>query len=281
MKWFKHFSTANLDAKLQEVILDYGAEGYGMYWYCIELIAHSVSPTNLTFELEHDARLIARNLGSTVKKTEEIMRKFVQLGLFEAETGSITCLKLATMSDEYMERAIRMNYKSKKNQKLGSCPDNVPTVSGESRPRIEENRIEENRREEEEKRREEPLCISPTQPEPSIPARKRAPKKFTPPTVGEVLAYMAERGADSKEEANKFFDYWESVGWTRGRTKMKDWKASVRTWLRNADQFKPAGNNGYKTAKEALHEKNRRECDEWARGSNGGQTIEVDYARIG
>ena len=38
MEWFRHDSNANLDEKLQEVLLDYGLEGYGLYWYCIELI---------------------------------------------------------------------------------------------------------------------------------------------------------------------------------------------------------------------------------------------------
>ena len=51
MDWFKHDSTANLDDKLQEVLLDYGLEGYGLYWYCIELIVSRVSPENITFEL--------------------------------------------------------------------------------------------------------------------------------------------------------------------------------------------------------------------------------------
>ena len=95
MDWFKHDSTANLDEKLQEVLLDYGLEGYGLYWYCIELIVSRVSPENITFELKHDARIIARNTGSTPQKVEEMMRKFIQLGLFENSNGSITCMKVA------------------------------------------------------------------------------------------------------------------------------------------------------------------------------------------
>ena len=45
MKWFKHEAAANMDAKLQEVLLDYGLEGYGLYWYCLELIAGKGSHT--------------------------------------------------------------------------------------------------------------------------------------------------------------------------------------------------------------------------------------------
>lgn len=95
MEWFKHDSNANLDEKLQEVLLDYGLEGYGLYWYCIELIVGKVSADNITFELKHDARVIARNTGSSVQKVEEMMKRFVDVGLFENQAGAITCLKVA------------------------------------------------------------------------------------------------------------------------------------------------------------------------------------------
>jgi hypothetical protein len=102
MKWIKHDTDANQDAKLQNVLLDYGLEGYGLYWYCIELIAGKVDKDNITFELEHDARIIARNVGSTAQKVEEMMRYFVELGLFENSQGTITCLKLARRLDKSM-----------------------------------------------------------------------------------------------------------------------------------------------------------------------------------
>lgn len=95
MEWFKHDSNANLDEKLQEVLFDYGLEGYGLYWYCIELIVGKISADNITFELKHDARVIARNTGSTVQKVEEMMKRFVDVGLFENKDGAITCMKVA------------------------------------------------------------------------------------------------------------------------------------------------------------------------------------------
>ena len=102
MKWIKHDSDANQDAKLQNVLLDYGLEGYGLYWYCIELISGKVDKENITFVLEHDARIISRNVGSTVQKVEEMMRYFVEIGLFEGSGGVITCLKLARRLDKSM-----------------------------------------------------------------------------------------------------------------------------------------------------------------------------------
>ena len=95
MEWFRHDSNANLDEKLQEVLLDYGLEGYGLYWYCIELIVGKTSADNITFEIKHDARVISRNTGSTVQKVEEMMKRFVDIGLFENTNGRITCLKVA------------------------------------------------------------------------------------------------------------------------------------------------------------------------------------------
>lgn len=102
MKWIKHDTDANQDAKLQNVLLDYSLEGYGLYWYCIELIAGKVTKENITFELEHDARIIARNTGATAQKVEEMMRYFVDIGLFECSDNVITCLKLAKRLDKSM-----------------------------------------------------------------------------------------------------------------------------------------------------------------------------------
>lgn len=95
MDWFRHDTNANLDEKLQEVLLDYGLEGYGLYWYCIELIVGKTSVDNITFELKHDARVIARNTGSSPQRVEEIMKRFIAYGLFENTDGKITCFKVA------------------------------------------------------------------------------------------------------------------------------------------------------------------------------------------
>ena len=55
---------------------------------------------------------------------------------------------------------------------------------------------------------------------------KRA--SFEKPTVAEIAAYCSERknGVDPQS----FFDFYESKGWKVGAVKMKDWRASVRTW---------------------------------------------------
>lgn len=63
---------------------------------------------------------------------------------------------------------------------------------------------------------------------------KPAAKKFSPPSLLEVMAYCRERGNDV--DAERFLAYYESNGWMVGKNHMKDWQAAVRTWERkNAD----------------------------------------------
>ena len=66
------------------------------------MIAGNVDADNITFSLEHDARIIARNTGSTAQKVEEMMRYFVSVGLFECLDGVITCMKMAKRLDQSM-----------------------------------------------------------------------------------------------------------------------------------------------------------------------------------
>ena len=66
--------------------------------------------------------------------------------------------------------------------------------------------------------------------------------RFTPPAVEEVRAYCLER--KNSVDAERFVNYYASNGWIVGKTKMKDWKAAVRTWERRD------ANGGYRSAGE-------------------------------
>lgn len=56
-------------------------------------------------------------------------------------------------------------------------------------------------------------------------------KRFTPPSVDQVMEYCQER--KNNVDPQTFVDFYESKGWLIGKTKMKDWKAAVRTWEKN------------------------------------------------
>lgn len=61
--------------------------------------------------------------------------------------------------------------------------------------------------------------------------RRAKSARFTPPTVQEVREYIETRGSSIDPES--FVDHYEANGWMRGKNKIKDWKACVRTWEKN------------------------------------------------
>ncbi len=115
MIWFKHDSNAATDAKIKKLLIKYGAEGYAIYFHCLELIVSDISETNITFELEHDSEIIADDLKirgtseqSGQDRVNEIMKYIILLGLFEENQGRIYCYKVLKRLDSSMTSNIKM-----------------------------------------------------------------------------------------------------------------------------------------------------------------------------
>ena len=66
----------------------------------------------------------------------------------------------------------------------------------------------------------EPLAAAPLAPD------KPKARRFIPPTVEEVAEYVQSRS--SPVDPQGFIDYYESKGWTVGKSPMTDWKAACR-----------------------------------------------------
>ena len=59
---------------------------------------------------------------------------------------------------------------------------------------------------------------------------------FSPPNLEECMTTFEEAGSTS-DEGEKFFNFYTSKGWMVGKSKMKDWKAAARNWIkRNNDE---------------------------------------------
>ncbi len=215
MKWFKHDTDANMDAKLQEILLDYGLEGYGLYWYCLELIAHSVTSDKLTFELEHDCRIIARNTGSSIKKVQEIMTKFIELELFDGINGRVVCLSLSKRCDDFTAKAVR---------RTGVQPLNLGESDKLGQTRTFSEKV--------------PLEVE-VEVEVEVEKKRDTRKRETQLSEDfKVTKEMAIWAVENKAEhlivleTDKFKDYCISKGKT-----YKDWKAGWRNWIRNAIKY--------------------------------------------
>lgn len=207
IKWFKHDSNAHADTKLKKVRQKYGMVGYGLYWYCIELIAGNVDKNNITFVLEDDAEVIAVDWNLDQLKVEEMMRYFVDIGLFEGESNVITCLKLARRLDDTQSKnpeikTILARLNQSNSESLGETPNNS------AQNRLDKNRLDKNRKE-----------------------KSTRASPFKPPEFNDVHAYCNQR--NNSVNPQKFIDHYTSNGWMVGKNKMKDWKAAVRTWEQN------------------------------------------------
>lgn len=75
-------------------------------------------------------------------------------------------------------------------------------------------------------------------------------KRFVKPTLEEVTSYMAEKikkkYGDVQEsfiidQAESFYDHYQSNGWKVGKNPMKDWQSTVSKWVRNIQTFSTAG----------------------------------------
>ena len=210
-----------MDSKLQEILLDYGLEGYGLYWYCLEMIVNKIDVDNLTFELEHDARIIARNTGSTTKKISEMMLRFVELDLFQNSEGRVTCLKLLQRLDKSMTSNVKFRNMLTKAKESHDSVMIEPDLVMQDKITLQEITQEE-------------ITLNNKEILTETATPKKVIKRFIPPTIDQVMMYCNER--NNSVDANTFVDHYIANGWMRGKTKVKDWKACVRTWEKNATQ---------------------------------------------
>lgn len=193
--YFSHDSNANVDPKCVLLIEQLGPEGYGIFWLLIE---------TLRDQTEHKYPLallgaLARRYNTTTEKMSVVVRNY---GLFQIENEeffySSSLNRRMLHLDEKREKARLAGVASAEKRKLlNECSTSVEqTLNDRSTIKVKESKVNK-----------------------SI---------FIKPTVQEVKNYCVERKNNIKAE--KWFNHYESNGWMVGKNKMKDWKASVRTW---------------------------------------------------
>tara|TARA_R110000803_G_scaffold197310_2_gene260796 strand:- start:1124 stop:1786 length:663 start_codon:yes stop_codon:yes gene_type:complete len=89
-----------------------------------------------------------------------------------------------------------------------------------------------------------------------VTTNKVTKKRGEPSSLKECVEYFENLGS-TLEEAEKFVDWYDSVGWkVKGGNKIKDWKACARQWKRrkfnsngkkgfSSDNFSPEGLNDF------------------------------------
>lgn len=132
MHWFKHHTDMIGDAGMASLMMKYGTEGSGLYWFCLELIAKNIDAKRVSFELRHSPEVIAHLTCSNVERVEEILAYIVEVELFahDDETGKIACPLLA----QILENSIVKSPTLKAIQEKMRNGDDAATAANNAKP---------------------------------------------------------------------------------------------------------------------------------------------------
>lgn len=79
--------------------------------------------------------------------------------------------------------------------------------------------------------------------------RPRTKKKFVPPTLEEVTAYVKQR--NSNVDPKRFFDFFQEGGWIDSNGKqVSNWKQKIITWEGRSNNGKPVSSNSTESTEE-------------------------------
>ena len=206
------------DTKIKRLIAKFGLEGYGLYNLIVESITENICDDKPLPELLETCEDIATFYNGNTSRINDMAAFMVNQGLFELDeiSGHIFCSKIFKFLEASGTRSEKIrhfieNYRETERLRLsGTNPDMSGTNMTETETETETEAYGD---------KESP---------------RLAAKKFTPPSISEVYEFMKSVGFDYKDQAEKFFYYYDSKGWIVGRTKMKSWKSAVHNWKNNA-----------------------------------------------
>nr|UWI02479.1 MAG: protein of unknown function DUF4373 [Bacteriophage sp.] len=220
--YFQHDYNARSDPKLQEVLIEHGAMGLGVFWCIVEQLYEQGGclPLKLCKSIA-----FALHVESTV--VESIVHDF---GLFQNDgemfwSNSVKSRldKRKTISETRKLAAIK-RWKSVQNiqEQSNSNANALQDISKGKEIKGKEIDNKEN-------------------------IKEKSGHRFSPPTIEEIRLYILEKGYSF--DAERFFDFYESKGWFVGKNKMKDWKAAIRNWAKGEKERRSAYSGNKTTTK--------------------------------
>jgi len=162
MKWFKHDSDARNDVKIKLLKQKFGAEGYGVYFQLIEIVAENVKDSNYQewgmVETLHSVDTLALECGVSPDKLRSILGYCKEIDLLHKINNRLSAPKILDRLADYAKRRAREqdNFDpiQRKDELLrtlaGQTPDNdrSQTCLRTEKKREEKRRREESMREE-------------------------------------------------------------------------------------------------------------------------------------
>lgn len=230
--YFSHDFGARNDPKLQNVLMEHGAAGLGVFWCIVEQLYEQGGKLPLDF-----CKTIAFSLHVNTEVVESIVTNFDLFKLdddcFWSESVNARLKKRNDANESRRQKRLAYVERMKQRQQQ----DNLHSTTSQLEVNSNSTPTKESKGEEIENKGKDTSANADDSKEiikekEVKEEKENSPKKprviFKPPTVDEVAAYITER--NSPINPTQFWNFYESKGWMIGSNKMKDWKAAVRTW---------------------------------------------------
>jgi hypothetical protein len=237
--YFKHDYNARNNPKIMELRARFGEDGgkaYGVFWMLIEAMAES-STTGINPNMVAGLALSFTVATDWLKR---LISECLDIGLFVNDGDAITAERIMQHKAEraaVIEKRSNAGKASALKRAVRST-DDEQTVNSCSTP-VQQNSTEERkgkeRKGEEDKTAWVNLSLfengndSPVESQ----TKKEASKRFIKPTLEQLEAKFKERGSEyPKQDADDFFNHYETYGWAVGNKQMKSWEHAIATWMK-------------------------------------------------
>lgn len=218
--FFPHDFGARNDPKLQNVLMEHGCEGLGVFWCIVEQIYEQGGSLPLA-----NCKSIAFALHVECNVVESVVNDYA---LFENDGENFWSVSINNRLNKREEiaqkrkNAAAISWQSRRLMQMQSKPDANAMVC---------NAIKE-------KKRKENDSINNTI---NRKVQDENAKRFSPPTIENVQSYVQEKGYSV--DAESFVAFYQSKNWYVGRNKMKDWHAAITTWQKRESPEKTTTKN--------------------------------------
>ena len=233
--YFQHDYNARNDPKLQDVLIDLGVEGIGVFWCIIEQLYEQGgtlpirSCKSIAFALHVDCNVVERLVHEygLFKNDGEKMWSESVLNRLNRRKDISDKRKLAALARwrQNLENQSQASTQANDNPIANNANEmQVQNTSNASAGHKEKEIKEKNNIKESNKEKHETA------------------KRFVPPTLEEVKARIKEMNYTF--DAESFIAFYQSKNWMIGKNKMKDWKAAMVTWQKREYEFPKRKNQG-------------------------------------
>lgn len=240
--YFQHDYNARNDPKLQDVLIELGVEGIGIYWCIIEQLYEQGGTLPLRY-----CKSIAFALHVDYKTIERLVNNY---GLFANDGENMwsdSVLKRLNRRTEVSEKrklaALARWRQGIENQSQTQAPTSYRQVKDNASDMQMQCKTDANAEHKGKEIKEKEIIKE--------REKEKTARRFIPPTVEEVKARIDEMGYTFDAEA--FIAFYHSNGWMVGKSKMKDWRAAMVTWQKREPRF-PRGGKSSSTSKKANEE---------------------------